>query len=507
MQNERVTSKFTTGKAFLYGISVCGLQFFAGYVNSFQTQFYSDMYSALDAHIFYAVAVIILVAKLLSCIADPIIGSMIDRSNFKKGKMRPWIAISTPAIAFLTMALFIYIPFGNLPGVWSKLVMYAYITVTTVAWNISFSLADIPSQGLLSLLSQDANERNKTAGIANVLKSIAGSVTGVIVTFVMLILTKMTGKDSTDFGFVKTYYLVTAVFIFVIAGGLFILNYFFTQERVRSYTSKTVSFKEMFVELKRNKMMRLVFISILIGFSRGCVGAVVVQAGGVLIGAVKIPLLSDLLAGGEALDPTSNATWLTGLTSAITSMISLVIVPFVNKKFGEKKTFILFALYGFIIALAAMIFYLCVPEGSPMRGGLGALILVWVVEFFVGFMYGTHGYSPVVMTADIIDYQEWKTGERREGVDYAILSMANKIAGAFAVGFGILMVAISGYNSNAVITTKMQNVMFLAYVMMPGLGCLLAMIPILGYKIDEKTKITMRAELAERRAKAEAVQE
>ena len=507
MQNKlKKESIFTTGKALLYGFGVCGLQFFGGFVNSFQTQFYSDMYSTVDGNIFFVVAIIILVAKLISCFADPIIGSMIDRSHFKKGKMRPWIGISAAPIACFTMLMFIYIPFGNLSETASKLVMYGYITVTTVIWNIAYSLADIPSQGMLSLLSQNTDERNKTAGIANVLKSIAGSVSGVVVTIVMLILSAITNKDGSDFGYVKSYYMITALFLFFFAGGLHLLNYFFTEERVHGYSNKTITVKEMFVELKQNKMMRMIFLSQLFGFSRGCVGAVVVQAGGVLIGAVTVPLLSKLLAGGAPLDPTSNATWLTGITSGISSMVSIVCVPMISKKLGEKKTFILFAIYGFVVALIAMIIYIALPADSALRGGVGALIFIWIVEFFVGFMYGTHGFCPVVMTADIVDYQEWKTGERKEGVDYAILSMGIKIAGAFSVGFGILMVAISGYNATAIISQRMQNIMFLAYVFLPGLGCLLSMLPILKYKIDETTKKEMRAALAERRAARAASQ-
>ena len=86
-----------------------GLQLFVGYVNSFQTQFYRDIYSVLDGNILYVVAFITLSAKLLSCVADPIIGSMIDRSHFRRGKLRPWIGISTLPIALFTTMLFIYI--------------------------------------------------------------------------------------------------------------------------------------------------------------------------------------------------------------------------------------------------------------------------------------------------------------------------------------------------------------------------------------------------------------
>ena len=500
---QRQNVQLTTARAMIYGVSICGLQLFAGYINGFQTQFYRDMYSGIDANILYVVAFVTLAAKLISCFADPLIGSLIDRSHFKRGKVRPWIGIGTLPIALFTTVIFIYIPFDRIGGGAGKWVMYAYIALTTVCWNIAYSLADIPGQGLLPLLSPDSHERNKAAGITNTLKSIAGSVPGVFVTFIMLILTAVTNKNSDDIGYVRTYYLTTALVFFVLGAGLYSLNFFVTKERVQSYSHHTVTAKEMFVELKRNKLMRLLFISALIGFSRGMMGTIVVQTGAVLIGKVYVPVLSTLLAGGEPLDPASNATWVAGLTSAVTSMVSFVTVPFINKKWGERKTFIVFALYGFIVAAACTVFYFALPAGHAMRSGLPALVMLWTMNFFIGYMYGTHGYLPMVMTADIIDYQEWKTGERREGVDYAILSMATKISTALAVGFGILMIAISGYVVGAPITRKMQNIVFTASVTLPGVGCLLSMLPILRYKIDDKVKDQMHRDLALRRAQAE----
>ena len=131
--------------ALIYAIGIFGVQLFIGYINSFQTEFYNKMYSGLDANIFSVVAVIILVAKIISCIADPIFGALIDRSHLKGGKMRPFVLMSAFPIAVLTTLMFVFIDFSN------KYVMYVYITVTTVLWNVAMTFADIPSQGMLAL--------------------------------------------------------------------------------------------------------------------------------------------------------------------------------------------------------------------------------------------------------------------------------------------------------------------------------------------------------------------
>lgn len=474
----------------IYGVGILGLQLFIGYMNSFQMEFYNKMYSAFDSNIFYAAAIIILVAKLISCISDPIFGSLIDRSHLKGGKMRPWILYSAVPIALVTTIMFIYIPFERIGGTAGKAVMYSYITVTTVLWNVAMSFADIPSQGMLSLLSPVAEERNVAAGIANTTKSIALATPGVFVTIVMLVLSAITKKPDTDPSFIRTYYIVTALIFLVLGTGLYLLIYFCNKEEVKSYSEKAVSMKEMFRELKNNKMIFVVFLTFILGFARNAAMGICVQAGGVLVGRIKLL--------GMDLDPTSSATWLVGLTSAVTSMVSIVFVPMINKKWGEKKTFIIFALYGAVISIAALIFYVCQPADSALRGGTSALWMLWVMLALIGFMFGPHGYLPMIMTADIVDYQEWKTGVRKEGVDFAILSMSNKISNALSVAFGILLIGISGYTANAEITPKMQNIVFFAYVGLPGIACLLSMIPMFWYKIDAKTKEQMHRELAER---------
>lgn len=114
----------TTKSAVIYGLGILGVQLFIGYMNSFQMEFYNKMYSAFDGKIFYAAAIIILLAKLISCIADPVIGALIDKSNLKGGKIKPWILFSSVPIAVMTTVIFIYIPFK------SKLFMYLYITLT-----------------------------------------------------------------------------------------------------------------------------------------------------------------------------------------------------------------------------------------------------------------------------------------------------------------------------------------------------------------------------------------
>lgn len=484
MKNSSKT--LSTKSALIYAIGIFGVQLFIGYMNNFQTEFYNKMYSGFDKNIFYASAIIIFAAKVISCIFDPIIGALIDKSNLKGGKMRPWVLRSAFPIAILTTAIFIYIPFDSF-GAYGKIMLYAYITLTTVLWNIAMSFADIPSQGMLSLLSPDVDERNTAASFSNIAKSIALATPGVFVTVVMFMLDAIKGKGAYPD---KEYYLVTAILLFVLGTFFYLLIYFFNRETVTSTSSAAnVSIKEMFEELKTNKMILIVFLIYILGFARTMSVIICVQANGALIG--KVNLL------GMTMDTTSDATWLPGLLGAISGMLGICFIPAINKKFGEKKTYITFSVLTFVYAMICCVFYWLIPAGSALRYGNSALYFIMATQFICAFLLSANTYIPLVMTADIVDYQLYKTGKHKEGVNFAILSMAIKLSNAMCVAGGLLIIAVSGYSQvvyeTGIIPVKMQNIVMFAYTGCVGISALLSAIPMFFYKIDEKTKEEMRS--------------
>lgn len=473
--------------ALIYALGIFGVQLFIGYINSFQTEFYNKMYSGFDSNIFYASAIIIFAAKLISCFFDPLIGAMIDRSTLKGGKMRPWLLRSAFPFAVLTTVIFIYIPFENF--ICGKFLLYLYITVTTVLWNIAMSFADIPSQGMLSLLFEDSNERNLAASFSNIAKTVALAVPGVFVTVVMMMLSFIKGEGNYDN---KEYYIITALFLFVIGIYCILLMYRKNTESIKSAkSSEAVSIKEMFAELKQNKMIFIVFLINVLGFARSMGLIVCAQANGALIGKINF--------FGSQMDTTADATWLPGLLGAVSGFIGICIVPLINKRLGEKKTYTAFSVATFIFNSAVCIFYWQLPQESILRYGNNALYMIMVIQFIIGFLTAANTYIPLVMTADIVDYRLYKTGIHKEGVNYAILSLSIKLSNALCVAAGLLIIAASGYTQviyeTGNIPVKMQNIIMFAYIGFVGISALLSAIPVLFYKIDFQTKKEMHNHL------------
>ncbi|MDD4839232.1 MAG: MFS transporter [Clostridia bacterium] len=455
------------GEILTYSMGLLGLQCVIGYMNSYQAQFYNKTMAADMA----IIGIIMLAAKLISSFADPIIGSLIDRSNIKSGKLRPWIAISILPFFMLSILIFIVVPFRGVG-------LYCYIFVTFLLWSISMSLADIPSQGMLAMLTPNPVERNKIAGIANFLKGVGPSLPYVIVPLVCIISKSEGGAIG------QREYLISAVLIAVLGCSLFSLIFFKNRERV-PYTSNKSSMKDMIVMLKGNKPLFLLLLSAFIGFTRSMGLVVQTQAAHSLIGDIN---LFGIAIGGE------NTIIILGVTSAISVALSMIIMPALTKKIGEKKVFIGMAIYGFIIATFTYLIYVL---------GIRSLASILIMLFFVGIMYGPNTFLPLIMVADCVDYYEWKTGKRTEGAHFAVLSFSIKVPMALTVAVGLIMVGLSGYSANATsFSVQTQNIIYAAFVLLPGIGCLLSAIPIFFYKLvgNEKKKIIL--ELAERRAAA-----
>lgn len=459
----------TMSKMAGYGIGIFGIQMMIGMINTYQVQFYSSSFGLSDKQLIVC-AVIILVAKIISSVADPIIGNIIDSADFSKkklsplfaGKMKPFVALSVLPLALMTFVMFIFIPFK------SDLLRYVYITVTTVLWNIFMSFADIPSQGMLAVLSPSADERNAAAGISNMLKSIGLVACNAVVPVTCM----LTGNANIG----NTEYMIAAGII-GLGGVLFVSIMLGSSREVIKSQPQKMSFKSMFVEMKENKPLLIIFLINMLGFGRNLAVTLGVQAATVLFQPFTIPGTSIELSG-------ENLPVILGLGAMVTSTLSIVTIPMVSKKIGVKKSFLIYGVYGVISSVAGYFVYLFMFDAENSGKSFW---VVFAVQFITNFMFGPHGFAPMVMLTDAVDYKEMTTGKRNEGTQYAVLSLSIKLANAFSVATGVLMVGLAGYDATtpfAQVLPFTRNLIMAAYWLVPGICVGLSMIPMLFYKLD-----------------------
>lgn len=450
-----------------YSLGLFGFQAIVGFLNSYQAEFYHAQMAANLA----VVGILILIVKIVSAVFDPIVGNMIERKNSKNGKLKPFIAYSIIPLVVMTVVLFIKVPFTGAA-------LYAYIFITFLLWSMAMTLGDVPSQGIAAVLTPNPDERTNVISIANTLKQIGFSASAVLVPVVCLIIPEgskvLVAKGEKDSPISSTEYLVTAIVVAIIGCALFSLIYFINKERV-PYKAEKMGFKEMFSALKSNKPLMMVIISYFLGAGRQMAMAIQVQT-------------SNALLGSE------NYVLALGLTTAAGSMISMAVTPVLIKKIGEKKTFMIMSIYGFAISILALLVYLFVTTN---------MIVMFVFLFLVGLQFGAVTLMPMIMVTDCVDYYEYETGKRVEGPAFSVLTLTIKVCLAIGAALGLILIQASGYTAEAaVVAQSTKNVIYFAYVGLPGIFSLLSIFPMLKYDLSGEKKKTIAAELQKRRENA-----
>lgn len=468
MEENLQNKKYLTVKELIfYSLGLFGLQAIIFYINSYQVEFYSGS-GMIEASKMVIVTFIILAAKLVSAVFDPLIGNLIDsKKGGKHGKLKPFIVISTIPLSILTVLIFCKV---NLTG----FALYAYIFVTTTLWSVAMTLGDVPSQGMSAVITPNPTERNNLIGFSGTLKSIGQAAPYVVVPAVCLCVPGGAGIEGT---ISTTEYLWCAIVISVLGSLMFLGIFFFNKERV-PYEAERVSLKDMFGIIKNNKYLLLVVASYFLGFARQ--GAMAIQAqtaNAILGGANKIIIL--------------------GISTAVGTVISMAVTPILIKKFDEKKVFIAMSIYGGVSSVLAYL----VAVWTNFN-----LIALIATLFLMGLQFGAVNIMPMIMVADSVDYYEWKTGKRTEGVAYAVLSLCIKVTLALgaAVCLAWVFADFTGYQANMTeFSNSVKKGVFFSYTVIPGITSALAAIPIFFYDLVGDKKKQISADLAARRGVVE----
>ncbi len=463
-----------------YSLGLFGFQAIVGLLNSYQAEFDASILGADIA----VVGILILVAKIISAAADPVVGGMVERSDSRLGKFKPMLIRSIVPLLVLSAVVFIDVPFKS-----NRTLTYIWIFVTYLLWSVAMTMGDVPSQGIAAALTSDPTERTNVVSISNTFKQIGFSACVVIVPVVCLIIpggSRVFGfEGDTDTPMIAGEHFWVAVITALLGCALFALIPIVNKERVVVPSSEKATAKDMLRALKDNKPLKLVIISYFLGFGRQMAMGIQVQAANVLLGS-------------------QNLVAVLGIVTAVGSMISMAVCPVLIKKLNEKRTYILLSVYGF----AASVFSFVIGHfwfGDP--GNKVLTVLFYASLFLIGLQFGAVTLLPMIFTADAVDCYEYETGKRMEGTAYSILTLTIKVCLALGTALGLVFVQFSGYtqalaaaaDGAVAFSARTKDVIFFAYTAMPGILALLSVFPMLGYDLYGEKKEKISAELARRR--------
>ncbi|MFO8085343.1 MAG: glycoside-pentoside-hexuronide (GPH):cation symporter [Desulfobacterales bacterium] len=132
--------------------------------------------------------------------------------------------------------------------------------------------------------------------------------------------------------------------------------------------------------------------------------------------------------------------------------------------------------------------------------GPGDAVLYGILVFFSGIGFGAALAIPSAIQADVIDYDEFLTGERREGQYIGLWSISKKLAAAVGVGAGLSILGMAGYTPNVDQPPTVQMALRILYALVPSICNLLAILAALAYPIDDKMHEKIKQAIIKRRS-------
>ncbi len=414
---------------------------------------------------------------IFDAINDPIMGVILDKTRTKEGQMRPYIKWS-PFFVSLVMVMF-FIGSADASPVFNII----YTTVLFVGLDVTYTAFDIPMGALAFSITPNGVERTKLFGISSIVRSVLGALPQVFVAGAALL---PYFNDHTP-----QAYLTSAIISAI--GIIFLTRFTFknTVERAR-HKENVPSVKECFALLFKNKPMLMLFI------------------GNIFFLLCKI---SEQVSFYFVADLMFNRKYNIFIDVAKFPgfLFAGLIVPRIIEKWGEKadsrKFYQLCCVAAIIIHIAFAAFCYNGLMNKPADSSVSLFTGILIV-LFTGLATIPMEFKNLIqkeMEAETVDYVEWKTGVRVEGIMLSVMSFTGKIENTFSASIGIAILGLTGYivhEEGSIIQNAQTNwALFLLTTLVPAIGYLLMLIPMKFYDITGASHRQMMKEIKERREK------
>lgn len=417
---------------------------------------------------------------IFDAINDPIMGVIVDKTRTKEGQMRPYIRWA-PIFVSIVMILF-FIGSSNV----SPVLNIVYVTFLFVMLDVTYTAFDIPMGALAFSITTSGIERTKLFGISSIIRSVLGALPQVFVAGAGLL---PYFKNHTP-----QAYLTSAI---ISAVGIFILTrftYHNTTERAR-HEENPPAVKDCFRLLFKNRPLLMLFL---------CNIFFVICK---ISEQVSFYFVSDLMCNRKY-------NIFIDVIKFPGFLLAGLIVPKIIEKLGQKSDNRKFYMVCCVSAIAIhALFAATTYPGLMMKtaGESASIFTAILTVLFTGLTSIPLEFKNLIqkeMEAETVDYIEWKTGSRVEGIMLSIMSFTGKIENTFSSSIGLAILGKTGYIQHTegvqVQNTQTNWALFLLTTIVPAVGYLLMLIPMYFYNITGETHRKMMKEIAERRERQAA---
>ncbi len=443
-------------------------------------------------------SLLLVVVQVWDAINDPLIGTIIDsdKRTYKKNKFLSYIWFGS--IGLIVGGALCFLPFPSAP-VWAKIIIFI---AGYVVWDAFYTIANVPYGSLLSLISNEPADRASLSAWRSIGSMVGNMLPMVILPFIIY------NPDKSLNG----YMVFLAA---LIMGGLGFICFQFMIRNTEIRVEQEIKLNEdtpkfnVLVALKN-------FIT-----NRPAVGATL-AAMGMFIGMQGAATAVSVVFQIYFKNPK-----ISGVVQLFAMIPIVFFTPLARKmvtKYGKKELSIVGAICSIIGGLGL---FIITPDNTAID-----LVIYILCQLVYSLGLGIYSTVSWAMMGDAIDYNEWKTGKREEGVVYSLHSFFRKLAQGIGPAVALVIMASLGYVNNANLDANGKytnipdangnfnaiNVEWLGWDVAVNLRVLVAVLFLIAavmqfvglalvYNLDKKTLSKMNDELDARRANEASVTE
>ncbi len=430
-----------------------------------------------------AVSTMILLMGFWDAFNDPLMGVIVDKTRTRYGKLRPYL-IFVPILLGASTVIF----FGGaefLKNVESTTLKIVYMSVTYFVWEFFYTIGDIPFWGLSAAISPSPVDRSRVIKSARLISSVIGGIPGIMITLCIDL-----SKNGVIPFTLSQVFMFLGVFAGTVGMFLFSLAGICTKERVVQ-SSDEPNLIDCFKYLFKNKPLLLIVLSSILATVGGIGGTFGTYFYSLSLGAASLSLIA-------------------GIPGTITNFLGFATMGKIEKRFSSKQI-----VCGAVLinAATAVFVFLC---GAKFYTNPKVIVpLLAFQSFITGYTNSINAVIPTKMIAETVDYMEWKTGERGEGMSFSLLTFISKLTGSLSTAMATAIIPLVGLqevgqdlvlNEGSGINTRFW-LWALITAIPPVLG-LIQLIPYKFYDLEGEKLMKIQTEMKLRReSKAKTVSE
>ena len=455
----------TKRNRFTFGLGTIGRDMVYSMISMYLIFYLTDVI-ALPTKTLWGITIVVLLARIFDALNDPFMGLIVDNTETKFGKFKPWIFIGALFSGVFTILLFTNIQFEGAKYVLVFAVLYLF-------WGISYTANDISYWSMLPALSLNQKEREKIGSFARICANVG-------MFFVVAGIIPITSAIEKSLDKVKpginnagrSYLIFTCILVLIMWIGQAITLFGVKEPKNIVEKGNHTSVKELFGTLVKNDQLLYTAIAMALFMIGYCTTT------GFGLYYFKY------VYGNEGMYS------MFALVLGISQILALLVFPIFSKKFERKKIY----LFATVLVVVGYIVFFFAPINTFTFLAIAG-ILIFVGQAFIQLMM-------LMFLADSVEYGHWKSGKRNESITFSVQPFINKMGGAIAsgiIGVVIILSGIKDAKTAADVTVEGLLLMKIAMLVFP-LICILAGFIIYHkkYKIDEKMYTKIIKDLKER---------